>query len=358
MWCPCLRSSGIGKLALWPGFQASRISAALARQYVSPIKYPEHRRTLQELLRLLCHIGIIQRTAAAVFAHVKVSAEYQLAPDFAGKVHRFTALLPPGIARKLKTADERKEKRLGKQHPFREPLLADLARLGLADAARPIIAALHRTKRGGGGLHNIIGAIDGRTHTVNVDTLGTIHTTISSLPRTVKPYLTIDGEKTVHCDVSHMHHCLLPRILANRIAFMRKTDPERDVAAMQAEHQRLVDRLSGPDYYRQWCQDPTDDDERKAKKGLINALLNMPNRKIVDNRFYQWMRGTFPHTFGSIDAIKRDDHRNLSKQLQRYTSNAINGALMELQQEGIAAIPQTDAIITKPASPASTASGR
>ena len=73
----------------------------------------------------------------------------------------------------------------------------------------------------------------------------------------------------------------------------------------------------------------------------------MPNRKIVENGFYQWMKGTFPTTFSTIEAIKRADHRNLSKQLQRFTSNAINGALCQCQREGIASIPQTDAIICK-----------
>ena len=342
------RAFGLLALVSWfcgQGSRPVRISAALARQYVSPLKYPKHRRTMQEPLKLLCHLGIIEKTAAAVFAHVKVSAQYRLAPDFAAKVHRFTALLPPGIAHRLQAAEERKEQRLGEKHQFRDQLLIDLARLGLAQEARAIIATLHRTKRGGGGLHNIIGAIDGQMHTVNVDTLGTIGTTMSSLPRVLKPYLTLDGQPVVNCDVSHMHHCFLPRILANRIDYLRNTDPERDLAAMQAEHKRLVAKLSGADYYREWCQNKTDDDERQAKKGLINALLNMPNRKIVENGFYQWMKGTFPHTFSSIEAIKRADHRNLSKQLQRFTSNAINGALSQCQREGIASIPQTDAII-------------
>ena len=345
-----VRAYGLLALVSWfcgHGSRPVRISAALARQYVSPIKRPQHRPTIQEPLKLLCHLGIIEKTASAVFAHVKVSAEYRLAAVFAGKVHRFTELLPPGIAHRLKTADERKEKRLGEKHEFREQLLTDLARLGLAPEARKIIAGLHRTKRGGGGLHNIIGAIDGRMHRITVDTLGTIYTTISSLPRVLKPHLTFDGEPAVNCDVSHMHHCLLPRLLSDRISHTRATHPERDLSAMQAEHKRLVAKLSGADYYREWCQDKTDDAEREAKKGLINSLLNMPNRKIVENGFYHWMKRTFQFTFGIIEAIKRDDHRNVSKQLQRYTSNAINGALREIQKEGIAAVPQVDAILCR-----------
>lgn len=347
-WCK-VRVYGLLALVSWicrHGSKPISISALLARQYVSPIKRPKHSRTILEPLPLLRHIGIIERTAEGVHWHVMASAKYRLAADLAGKVHQFTELFPPKIAHKLATADERKEKRLGDKHEFRDQLLADLGRLGLAHEARAIIAAMHRSKRGGRGLPNIIAAIDGRMHTVTVDTLGTINTSISSLPRELKPHLTIGTEAAVSCDVSHAHHCFLPRLLSDRLNYTRTHHPDRKLDAMQAEHQRLVLMLSGADYYRQWCKDPTDDAERKAKKGLINSLLNMPNRKIVENGFYQWMRSTYPITFGIIEKIKRDDHRNLSKQLQRYTSNAINGALVELQKDGIAAIPQTDAIIT------------
>jgi hypothetical protein len=43
--------------------------------------------------------------------------------------------------------------------------------------------------------------------------------------------------------------------------------------------------------------------------------------------------------------IKRSDHRNLSKQLQCFTADAIAGALLETQREGMAAIPHVDALI-------------
>lgn len=344
-----VRAYGLLGLLSWICRQGSKpvsISALLARQYVSPIKRPKDSRTILEPLPLLCHIGYIEKTAAGVHWHVMASAKYRLAADLAGKVHQFTELFPPKIAHKLATADERKEKRLGDKHEFRDQLLADLGRLVLAHEARAIIARMHRTKRGGSGLQNIIAAIDGRMHSVTVDTLGTINTSISSLPRELKPLLTIDTEAAVSCDVSHAHHCFLPRLLSDRMNYIRTHHPDRKLDAMRAEHQRLVLMLSGPDYYRQWCKDPTDDAERQAKKGLINSILNMPNCKCTENGFYRWMRSEFPICFAIVEAIKLNDHRNLSKQLQRYTSNAINGALVELQKESIAAIPQTDAIIT------------
>jgi hypothetical protein len=53
----------------------------------------------------------------------------------------------------------------------------------------------------------------------------------------------------------------------------------------------------------------------------------------------------FPLTFRICEDIKRNDHRNLSKVLQYCTVKAINGALLEDQAKGIAAIPDVDATI-------------
>ena len=43
------------------------VSADLADQYASPIKRPTNDLTIREPLALLCHIGMIEKTAAAVF---------------------------------------------------------------------------------------------------------------------------------------------------------------------------------------------------------------------------------------------------------------------------------------------------
>ena len=348
-WC-LVRAFGLLAFLGWfcgKGNKPVSVSALLARNYVSPIKHPKNRDTILEPLPLLCRIGILERTAKAVHRHVRVSAKYRISDAYAGKVRKFTVHLPPKIAHKLLTAEESKEKRLGTKHKFRKPLLVDLGRLGLADQARKIIAEMQLSKTGGNGLQNIIAAIDVKRHTLSVDTLGTIHTTISSLPRELKPFLTIDGEATVACDVSHMHHCFLPRILSDRIEHLRTHHPERDLSTMQAEHKRLVLALSGLDYYRSWCDDPADDNERNKVKTAACTVLNMTNRIANAIELYQWMKLTFPHTFTVIENIKGADHRNISKQLRRFTSNAINDALVEIQNEGIAAIPQVDAIICR-----------
>ena len=282
---------------------------------------------------MLCDIGIIEETQAAVCCHVRVSREYKLAVAYAGEIRKIAIALPPLIRRKLETADARMELRLNQRHPFREQLLADLCKLGLVPKARPIIADMLHEKRGGGGLAKIIRAIDTKKHFVTVNTLGTIRTSISDIPRELKGLLTIGGNRAASCDISHTHHCFLPRLLSDRMEHLAREHPGRDLKAMREEHRQLVDLLNGADYYRHWCKDKTDDAERQGKKGLINALLNMPNSKCTGNGFYQWMRRTFPISYGIVEAIKRDDHRSLSKQLQRFTSTAINGALLDYRRK-------------------------
>lgn len=347
-WCSPTRLCGLLLLLSWickQGGKVFALSGEAAEQYISSLKRRKTKRTIQEPLGVLCAVGIIQVVAKAVCCHVRVSTKYELAPEYVGKVRQFDVPLPRKLHSKLTQADSRREQRLNKKDRFREPLLADLARLELAPEARPVIARLYARGSGGSGLQGIVGAIDTKRHSVRVDVRGTVHTSISSLPRELKGFVTLDGKPAISCDVSHMHHNFLPRLLADRIAFKHREHPTGDLQHLEAERVRLVERLSSSDYYRSWCKDETDDAERKQKKGLINALLNMPNSKCTANGFYQWMRRTFPLTFGIVEDIKRDDQRNLSKQLQRFTSNAINGALRELQTEGIAAIPQTDAIL-------------
>ena len=328
------------------GAKPFRASGALAENYASVFKHPKFVATKRELLPMLAHIGVLIQTAPAAEGYVMLSAEYQLAPAYAAKIHKFTVGLTPKLLSKIKMAEERKERRLGHTHKFRAQLLIDLAKVGLSPVARKILADMHRSTKDTG-LQGIIANIDGGRHIVRVDRCGTIGTTISSLRRELKPHLTIAGEPAISCDISHTHHCFLPRLLSNRIEHLAKTDPGRDLSGMQDEHQRFVDVLSGPDYYRHWCKDPSDDAERTAKKGLINSLLNMTNEKCRANGFYQRMRRTFPITWSVVEDIKRKDHRNISKPLQRFTSDAINGALLQLQREDIAAIPQADAIICK-----------
>jgi len=330
-----------------PGAKDVSCSAEMARQYASPIKHPKRPRTIPEPLAVLRAIGILHQTAKAVFAHVKASARYAIAPEFKARQRSITVALPPLMKAKLHQADARCDKRLNRKHPFRKQLLADLPKLAFAESARPILAQMRRADRGGGGLPRIVDAIDLQTHTMTVNTLGTINTSVSSLPRELKPHLTLCGEVTAVCDVSHAHHCFLPRFLHGRLRHFKERYPGAVVCHLQAEHGRLIDFLSTGDYYRKWCENPEDDEERLEKKKLITTLLNMRNEVCAPIPLYRTMRSLFPHVFAVIEDIKRGDHRSLSKQLHRFTSDAINGALLAVQHLGLPAIPDTDAIICR-----------
>ena len=140
---------------------------------------------------------------------------------------------------------------------------------------------------------------------------------------------------------------LPPALIHDRIRYLRNQWPCAVVSHYEAERARLVQFLSEEDYYRKWCADPTDDGEREQKKVFLNILLHLPNAKCKPNGLYIRMRRTFPLTFGICEDIKRKDHRNLSKSLQYCTAKVINGALLEAQANGIAAIPDVDAIIVR-----------
>ena len=96
---------------------------------------------------------------------------------------------------------------------------------------------------------------------------------------------------------------------------------------------------------RSGAGDKEDPVERQEKKFLLTMILNWPNAKCEGNALYRRMRQAFPLTFGICEAIKRKDHRNISKSLQYFTAKAINGALLAAQTQGIAAIPEVDAIL-------------
>jgi hypothetical protein len=74
-------------------------------------------------------------------------------------------------------------------------------------------------------------------------------------------------------------------------------------------------------------------------------LLNQKNQTCQGNILYRRIAVEFLITFRIVEDIKRKDHRNLSKQLQRFTADAIAAALAEAQRERIAAIPHVDALI-------------
>ena len=321
------------------------ISADLAHSFVSKLRKRDRPTTITEPLCLLCAIGILRKIRSAVFAHIKTSAVYCFADPYSKNGVRLEVVLTPRLANKLKFADQRCENRLNRKYPFRKQVLADLAGISFSPSARQIIAK-EITGKGSNNLNKLIGAIDGRDHYVRVSERGQITTSIGSRPRELQPHLLLHGDPTAICDISNAHWNFLPRILANRLHHVsREGGREKYIGDGWREHSRLTVLFSERDFYRTWCVDPQNEDEREEKKNILNILLNQKNETCQRNRLYRRIRAEFPITFRIIEDIKRKDHRNLSKQLHRFTADAIATALLEAQREGIAAIPHVDALI-------------
>ncbi|MGH8092689.1 MAG: hypothetical protein ACREIF_04380 [Chthoniobacterales bacterium] len=322
-----------------------QFSAELARSFVSKLRRVSHSDVEKEPLRLLCLIGIFEVVRPAVFAHIKAPAVYCFAEKYRDKQKRIFVSLTAKLAEKREKTPQRCERGLNRKYPFREHLLADLNAVSFAPAARVIIAKKIKGN-GGDNLRQLICAIDGPNHVIRVSQRGQITTSLGSCPRELQPYLLLHNEPVTSCDISHAHWNFLPLILADRLRYVsEEAGRENYVRDGWREHDRLLAVLSKGDFYRRWCSDSLDDVERTEKKNVLNMLLNKRNDECQRNRLYRRIANEFPIIFGVIQDIKRGDHRNLSKQLHRFTADAISEALVEVQQQGISAIPLVDTLI-------------
>ena len=350
-WCTRVRMRG---LLLLIDFvvrnHASRgvsISTDLAHNFVSGLWRPKSRSTIREPLAILCHIGILRCVRPAVNGwHLKTSAMYALDGVYAARRIALEVDLPSCLAKKHASASVRCEERRNRRYPFRPRLLMDLTKLSLAFNSRRLILELSHNPKLRPSVKRAVEALDGVNHWVRISPREQITTSVTGCPRKLKAFLLLGEEPVVFCDISHAHHCFLPALLSGRIDYLKRTyGSGADTSNYEAELERLTMFLSDGDYYRKLCVDPEDDSEREQKKSLLTMFLNWPNVKCQENRLYRRMRKAFPLVFTVCEDIKRKHHRDISKPLQYYTAKAINGALLEAQAKGIAAIPDVDAII-------------
>jgi hypothetical protein len=321
------------------------ISADLAHSFVSKIRKRDCPTTITEPLCLFRKIGILQKVRPAVFVHVKTSAVYCFADPYCKKRVRLEIGLTPKLAQKLASADERCDNRLNRKYLFRKQLLRDLAAVSFSDSARRIIGSRLLSK-GGENLKRLVSAVDTQTHFVKVSERGQITTSLGSCPSELQSHLLLYDGATVTCDISNAHWNFLPLILATRLHHVSgEPGCVKYVSDGWREHNRLIALLNDGDFYRIWCVDPQNDGERNQKKTLLTILLNKKNEDCKRNVLYRRIAAAFPITFRIVEDIKRSDHRNLGKQLHRFTADAIAAALLEVQRKGIAVIPHVDALI-------------
>lgn len=364
--------SRLTKLNKSTGFQ---FSGKLAADYCSPIKRPKNKDTICSPMPLLVEIGFLDIVHDALWrGHLTQSTIYRLTDKYAGSKLPVKLSLSAKQAQRFANAYERREKRLNERHPVRAGVLNSLNQLGFAESARPIIAKLRKQ-----GTHEIASAIDCKEHKCTFDGSGTATTTISSLPRELKPHLRLSGEEALFCDISHAHHVWLPRILDDRMdyyqeregtwmicfhlavnhiklnpgawlfsLFIAKRPVVVDLSKYEQEKTDLISFLNSGDYYSKWCEDGEDKGERDKIKNMANMLVNFPSELAARIPLYRKWKGKFPLAFRIIEDIKSSrsrGHRGISVQLRYFTAQAMNAALLELQKKGIAAVPQTDAIL-------------
>lgn len=350
-------------------------SASLAQDYCSQIKRPKSKSTVGCPLPLLVKIGVLETVRAALWrGHLKQSTIYRLKGKYADQRVEVKLELSPKQEQRFADANARKEKRLNRRHPVRAGILESLNRLSLAESARPIIANLRKQ-----GANEIVRAIDCKVHKCTFDESGTATTTISSLPRELKGHLKLSGEDALFCDISHAHHCWLPRILDDRIKYYQERQVTWAICFQHAvnfirdnpgaclfglfiaqrplllsldnyeqEKAKLIDFLNTGDYYSNWCEDGEDKNERDKIKKMANRLLNFSTHLASRIPLYRKWKSEFPLVFRIIEDIKCSKsrgHRAISIQLRYFTAQAVTAALLELQSMGVEAVPQTDAIL-------------
>lgn len=321
------------------------VSADTARSYVSKLRDSCASGATKEPLPLLCQIGILELVRPGVHAHIHASAVYRFGEKYENQLMQLRVPLTPKLASKLQNADQRCQKRLNQKFPYREQLLKDLSAISFAQAARQLIAKmLAGDDRDNVG--RLVSAIDGKDHYIRTSERGQITTSISNCSEELRRLLLLRGESTVECDVSHAHWNFLPRILTDRLRHCSNAaNRQKYISDGWREHDRLTVLLSDGDFYRAWCKDPKDDKEREQKKQILNILIHSKNDRGEQNGLYQRLKSEFPISFAIVEDIKSEDHRNLGKQLHRFIADAIEAALLELQRQGIAAIPLVDALI-------------
>lgn len=324
-------------------------SAVLARMYSSPLR-DTPAGVPHEPLGALVKAGLIEiASPAKTIGDDLKSACYLIAP--AHQRTRFGSTddqTPPGIRKKLENAPKRRESGLNHRWKFREQLLHNLALVSIPDSASATVDELLADKNTRQATRDVVHAIATREHRVTVKPSGQIVTSLISCPRVLKPLLHIASEPVVLCDIASAHWMFLPRLVSDRLAYCRSLGyDESSLDPMNTELIRLIAHCSTGSFYANTLPDGATDDEIKRRKKLLNVLLNSPTSKAAKNIVWRELGRKFPLCIGIVDAIKRKDHRAISRQLQHFQANAIRAALIDMQTKGLPAIPDTDALIVR-----------
>ena len=316
------------------------ISSELSRQYVSTFKRAKNPGTIKQPLALLVHLGILEIVQKAVVApHRKASAKYRLNPAH-GKPRPIQAAISRQQVEKQATATVRQQRYLNRKHRTRAKILADLRMLAFSPegnrlALQMILAG--EKSRGIGRFWRPLN--DPSLHKLSFDPSGTAHHFAMYCPRELKPHLTLGGKSVAIVDMKAAHLVALLCVGRGRVSWLAKE--RHDTQDLEAELARYKATLETTDIYE--ALGGTAD--RNNFKHTLLASLNMATSKAIHLPPYQRLKSAFPRLVAIVEDLKKNDHRSLSKQLQFFTAQIIEGATHKAQSMDIACLPDTDALI-------------
>lgn len=325
------------------------VSNRVGRMFCSKLRKAPDGVPREPLVALVRAGVLIVAANAKVNQWRKESTRYLVAPRF----QKLALAGPDGETNaktlaKLKDAPQRLQRGLNSRFPFRGPLLKDLALVRIPESAQGVVDELLKDKDYRNAARGVVLAISTRDHTVKVKPDGLIVTSLVSCPRELKPHLHLAGEAVTLCDISSAHWMFLPRLIQDRLDYCRKRgDDESIMGPMKAEMQRLVEICSSGSFYAQMCREGAPEEDIKKRKTVLNVLMNSERKQAESNVVWRGLKRRFPHCFRIIEAIKKNEHRNISRALQHFTANAINAALLEMQGLALPAIPDVDSLIVR-----------
>ena len=316
------------------------ISSELSRQYVSNFKRAKNPGTIKQPLALLVHLGILELAQKAVIApHRKASAKYRLSSAL-GKPRPIQSTISRQQVEKQAMATERQQRYLNRKHRTRAKILADLRTLAISPdgnrlAIQMILAG--EKSRGIGRFWKPLN--DPSLHKLSFDPSGTAHHFAMYCPRELKPHLTLGGKPVAIVDMKAAHLVALLCVGRGRVSWLAREG--HDTQDLEVELARYKATLETTDIYK--ALGGTAD--RKNFKHTLLASLNMATSKAIHLPPYQRLKSAFPRLVAIVEDLKKNDHRSLSKQLQFFTAQIIEGATHKAQSMDIACLPDTDALI-------------
>ncbi len=316
------------------------ISSELSRQYVSNFKRAKNPGTIKQPLALLVHLGILELAQKAVIApHRKASAKYRLSSAL-GKPRPIQATISRQQVEKQATATVRQQRYLNRKHRTRAKILADLRTLAISPEGNRLALQMILAGEKSLGIGRFWKPLnDPSLHKLSFDPSGTAHHFAMYCPRELKPHLTLGGKSVAIVDMKAAHLVALLCVGRGRVSWLAKE--RHDTQDLEAELARYKATLETTDIYE--ALGGTAD--RNSFKHTLLASLNMATSKAIHLPPYQRLKSAFPRLVAIVEDLKKNDHRSLSKQLQFFTAQIIEGATHEAQGMGIACLPDTDALI-------------